>query len=223
MTEPAPVGRPDRLVVVVGTATEIGKTWVTAALARELTARGCNVAARKPAQSFEPGDDERGSTDAHALAAATGVEAVEVSPAHRWYAVPMAPPMAAAELGREPIRLAELITELSWPHPPPAFGFVETAGGVHSPLAEDGDAIELIARLQPDVVLLVADAGLGTVNAVRLSMGAIRSVAGGAPTPVFLNRFSPHTPLHQRNRAWLEARDGLAVLVDIVDLADAIE
>ena len=58
--------RPRRLIVVVGTATEIGKTWVASRLLRELRAEGFTVAARKPAQSFSPDDS---STDAHHLSA----------------------------------------------------------------------------------------------------------------------------------------------------------
>ena len=61
--------RPQRLVVVVGTGTEIGKTYVTARLLRDLRSRGIDVAARKPAQSFGPEDQ---FTDAHFLADASG-------------------------------------------------------------------------------------------------------------------------------------------------------
>ena len=49
--------RPERLVLVVGTGTEVGKTWVACRLARVLRRRGLIVAARKPAQSYDPGDD----------------------------------------------------------------------------------------------------------------------------------------------------------------------
>ena len=60
--------RPRTVAFVAGTATDIGKTWWTAALARELRAAGMHVAARKPVQSGEPG----ATTDAEVLAAATG-------------------------------------------------------------------------------------------------------------------------------------------------------
>ena len=49
--------RPHRLVVVVGTGTDVGKTWVAARLLIDLRAAGVTVAARKPAQSFDPDDD----------------------------------------------------------------------------------------------------------------------------------------------------------------------
>ncbi len=127
--------RPDRLVAVVGTGTEVGKTWVTCATLRLLRAQGVAVAARKPAQSYAPGDP---ATDAHLLGAASGEPAETVCPPHRWYDVAYAPPMAADVLGRPTFTVADLIAELSWP-PAVDIGFVETAGGVRSPIAADGD------------------------------------------------------------------------------------
>ncbi len=52
-------------------------------------------------------------------------------------------------------------------------GLVETAGGMRSPLAADGDCLAFCAALAPDVIVLVADAGLGTINAVRLTLDAL--------------------------------------------------
>src|SRR5690606_33502688 len=94
---------------------------------------------------------------------------LEVCPAHRSYTVAMAPPMAAEVLGLPAPTLDELLDELVWPQPPPDIGWVETVGGPRSPIAVDGDAVDLTERLDPDAVVLVADAGLGTVNAVTLS------------------------------------------------------
>src|SRR5207244_860761 len=161
--------RPDRVVVVAGTATEVGKTFVGAALLARLRATGMRVAARKPAQSFAPGDL---STDADVLAAATDDDPTAVCPRHRWYETPMAPPMAAESLGRPSFTVDDLVTEMEWPDAVDV-GLVETAGGVRSPIARDGDCASLAMALVPDLVVLVADAGLGTINAVRLSAGAL--------------------------------------------------
>ena len=51
------VARPRRVVAVVGTGTDIGKTWVSAHLLTGLRAADLSVSARKPAQSFDPDDD----------------------------------------------------------------------------------------------------------------------------------------------------------------------
>jgi dethiobiotin synthetase len=116
--------------------------------------------------------------------------------------------MAAEYLGRTAFTIAQLVDELNWPKDQVAVGLVESAGGVGSPQADDGDAVALRGALAPDVVLLVADAGLGTINAVRLSVGAL-----GRNITVVLNRFDDSSALHVRNRQWLEQRDGLRVVV----------
>ncbi len=206
-------GRPGRLVLVAGTGTEVGKTWVTAAVARLLRQDGLAVAARKLAQSFDPGDPED-TRDASVLAAATGEAPDVVCPPERSYEVAMAPPMAAAALGRPVPDLAELLATLSWP-PATEVGLVETAGGVRSPQAGDGDAADLAAALSPDLVVLVADAGLGTINLVRLSAAAL----AGRPLLVVLNRFSTAERLHAANLAWLTERDGFDVVTSAAEVA----
>ncbi len=197
-------------MAVVGTGTDIGKTWVTARLLRQLGEAGARVAARKPAQSFDPADDPSGY-DAAVLGAASGEEPETVCAPHRWYEAALAPPMAAAVLGRPGFTVADLVDELRWPGEPVDVGFLETAGGLRSPIAEDGDCLALIEAVAPDCVVLVADAGLGTINAVRLTADAL----GRLSVPVFvaLNRFDRGLDLHQRNLAWLRDRDRYHVFV----------
>jgi len=207
------------VVFVTGTGTEVGKTWWAAALARRLRAGGVRVAARKPVQSGPPG----APADADTLAAATGEPAATVCRPERSYPLAWAPPMAAAELGRPPFTLADLVAELEWPDARAGagggivgVGLIEGAGGPRSPIATDGDNVDLARLLAPDAVVLVADAGLGTINAVRLSVDALGAV--GAPVIVVLNRFDPTNPLHVHNRDHLAA-GGLDVVVDVDALA----
>ncbi len=209
--------RPDHLVVVAGTGTEVGKTWVSAHLAVLARRRGLGVNARKPAQSFDPGDDDAERTDAHVLGAATGEAPSAVCRRNRWYPIAMAPPMAAEALDRPPLLLDDLLDDLSW-SPAADLVLVETAGGVRSPLALDGDTIDLCHRLGPDQVVLVADAGLGTINSVRLSAAAL------APWPVvvMLNRYDPGVDLHRRNRAWLADRESLGCVTEVEELLDLV-
>jgi len=206
------------LIVCAGTATEVGKTWVGAATLRDLRARGRSVSARKPAQSFDPADDH--PLDADVLAEATGESGDDVCPVARTYAVPMAPPMAAAALGRPVPTLTELLDELWWPDPEPEVGWLETVGGPRSPIAADADAVELTSRLSPRKVVLVADAGLGTVNAVLLSVVPFREL--GHEPIVVLNRFDPNMDLHRRNAAWLQEH-GVGTLLSPTALAEVLE
>ena len=209
------------MVAVVGTGTDVGKTWVAARILRDLRAAGLRIAARKPAQSFEP-DDDPATFDAAVLGAATGEPPEQVCPPHRWYEVAMAPPMAAEELGRSSFTIQDLESELRWPSETIDVGLVETAGGLRSPLAVDGDCLSLCEAVAPDAVVLVADAGLGTINAVRLTLHALGPLA--SVTVVVLNRFDAGSDLHQRNLEWLRGRDRLRVLAlpggdaDLLDL-----
>jgi len=208
------MSRPDRLVFVTGTGTEVGKTWVAAATLARLRQHGVRVAARKPAQSFEPGT---GPSDAAVLAGATGEPADVVGGPHRSYAVALAPPMAADALGAPPFTVDDLAGEITWPDGV-GLGVVEGAGGVRSPLAADGDNVDLMHALAPDRVVLVADAGLGTINAVRLAAGAL----AGMRLHVVLNRFDHRDDLHRRNLAWLADTDGLDVVTGPDALADRL-
>jgi len=117
--------------------------------------------------------------------------------------------MAADALGRAPFLLADLVDELAWPGTAVDVGLVESAGGVRSPQTHDADGVAVARMLAPDLVLLVADAGLGTLNAVRLTLGAL---TGGAPVAVVLNRYHESDELHVRNRRWLTEQDGTPVV-----------
>jgi dethiobiotin synthetase len=201
--------RPERLVVVLGTTTGVGKTWVASTLLGRLRAGGTTVAARKPVQSHAPCDLE---TDARLLALATGEPTDTVCPPHRSYAIAMAPPIAAAFLGTAPPALEDLLAELEWPEEQVEVGVVETAGGPRSPLADGADSAALAAALDADLVVLVAHAGLGAINAVRLCAPTLPG-----PLVVFLNRFD-NSDVHDRNRRWLQA-DGYDVIVDVAEVA----
>lgn len=203
------------LVGVAGTATEIGKSWTAAALASELRQRGHRVSARKPVQSFDPSDTA--PTDAEVLAAATGEMPRDVCPGHRSLPVAMAPPMAADVLGRPRPQLGDLLAELRWPEAA-VVRLLETVGGVCSPLAAGAHSAAYLRAVGVDVVLLVADAGLGTIDAVRTALLAL----DGTDVTVHLNRFDEGDDLHRRNLAWLRDEDGLDPTVRVGALADRL-
>lgn len=188
--------RPQQLIFVTGTATEVGKTFVAAATLAALRKAGFPVSARKPLQSFLPG---AGPTDGEVLAAASGEAPNQVGAPEYSYELPLAPPMAAARLQRIIPTIAELTTHIDWPIDT-AVGLVEGVGGPRSPLASDGDSVDLIHALQPDRVVIVSDSGLGAINAVR---SAIDALGEYEPITVVLNRYDESDELHQENYRWL--------------------
>jgi len=64
----------------------------------------------------------------------------------------------------------------------------------------------------------VADAGLGTINAVRLCATPLARW----PLVVALNRYDERDELHRRNAQWLRTREGLDVVTDPEALASRL-
>ncbi len=163
-------------------------------------------------QSFGPCDAE---TDADVLAAATGEHADVVCPRHRWYAMAPASPLAAAFLGMAAPTLGKLVAEMERPAERIEGGAVETAGSPRSPVAPDGDSRALARAVEPDLIVLVAHAGLGAINEVRRARRSCPS-----PSWLFLNHFD-RGDVHDRNLRWLQGH-GVDVVVRIEELARRI-
>ncbi len=206
--------RPERLIVITGTSTEIGKTWVGASLAVELRRRGTTVAARKPVQSYDP--DELASTDAEILARATGESPEAVCRPSHSLPLPLAPPMAAAELRRPSPTFKAILASCAFERQV-EIGLVEGVGGLLSPIAENSDNLDLIEALNPSCTIVVTDARLGVIHNVRATSAAL----GSRSHIIFLNQFDGASRLHRLNRAWLRGQ-GFEVTTAIAELADAL-
>lgn len=151
-----------QFVVVTGTDTNVGKTFVARALARAFVAAGRKVVAIKP---FESGAGD-GETDASLLAAATGQ--AEPRTAIVSLRDPLAPAMAAdregvtLDLSAVKLRILELARGFD-------IALVEGAGGVLSPLTWESDITTLAHQLDA-AVLLVASDKLGTLSATHCAV-----------------------------------------------------
>lgn len=183
-----------RILVVSGTDTGIGKTWSAVALSRALAETGRSVSIRKPVESFDPSD---GPPDSRILAAALGGDPDEVCRPEWSYPLALAPPMAAASLHRPIPSTRRIVEDLDGARAD--ILLVEGVGGPRSPLAADGDTVDLARALGADDVIVVSDATLGTISRTLLCVEAFAPL----PCHVLLNRFKPEDPLHAMNRDWL--------------------
>ncbi|MFD8147538.1 dethiobiotin synthase [Streptomyces sp. NPDC059708] len=156
------------VIVVSGTGTEIGKTVVTSAIAAAALAAGRSVAVLKPAQTGV-GPDEPGDAAEAVRLAGPGVTALELAR----YPEPLAPDTAARRSGLAtlaPSRIAEAAAELAGSH---ELVLVEGAGGLLVRFDEEGHTLADTARLLAAPVLVVAPAGLGTLNSTALTAEAL--------------------------------------------------
>ncbi|MFH0517751.1 dethiobiotin synthase [Streptomyces sp. M41] len=156
------------VLVITGTGTEVGKTVTTAAIAAAAVGAGRSVAVLKAAQTgVRP--DERG--DAQEVARLAGdVATAELAR----YPEPLAPATAARRAGRAPVRpheIAEAAAKLAAEHD---LVLVEGAGGLLVRFDETGGTLADAAESMGAPVLLVASAGLGTLNTTELSARELR-------------------------------------------------
>ena len=166
--------KPLRGLFVTGTDTGVGKTYLAAAIVRDLRARGVRAGAYKPACSGSERGPDGGTrwADVDALAGALGPGAdVERVCPQRFHA-PLAPPVAAREEGRA-VDAGLLRAGARWWEGRAEALIVEGAGGLLSPLAESESVADLAAELGFPL-LVVARLGLGTINHTLLTVEAAR-------------------------------------------------
>ncbi|MFD7770622.1 dethiobiotin synthase [Streptomyces sp. NPDC059787] len=154
--------------VITGTGTEVGKTVVTAALAATALAAGRSVAVLKAAQT---GVRPEEAGDAEEVARLAG--AVTTAELAR-YPDPLAPATAARRAGRAPVHpheVAERAAKLATEHD---LVLVEGAGGLLVRFDAAGGTLADTAALLAAPVLVVASAGLGTLNVTELTARELR-------------------------------------------------
>jgi dethiobiotin synthetase len=149
-------------IFVTGTGTDVGKTFLSAALIRHWRAAGHAVAAFKPVVSgFDPAS--AATSDPSVLLAALDRPSVEIETISPWrFAAPLSPDMAAAREGRA--LDFEAIVEFSRRATASADRvLIEGVGGVMVPLDERHTVLDWMSALRLPL-LLVAGSYLGTIS-----------------------------------------------------------
>jgi len=189
---------------VTGTDTGVGKTQAAGALLALMVRAGHRPFAFKPYETgVEPGAEPEDA--AHLRACAGGWQALDSVCLHR-FVPPLAPGVAAERSPRPRAWQQTLATFRAFE----GAGVVEGAGGLLVPLDARHQVVDLAEALALPVVL-VARAGLGTLNHVGLSLEALRARKLRVAA-VVLSRSTPKgDPSEASNPRWLR-RLGVRVL-----------
>jgi dethiobiotin synthetase len=183
---------------VSGTDTGIGKTYVSCLLAGELRGLGLEVGVMKPAESGS-------NSDARKLKAASGSkEPLALINPYR-FKDPLAPGLAAEREGRS-VHLGRIVSCYRLLAKGKDGMLVEGAGGLLVPLSGPKLVADLASRLGLPL-LLVARAGLGTINHSLLSLAEARR-RGLKVAAVLLNGKSLRKDLSRQGNAAAIARYG---------------
>lgn len=161
---------------ITATGTEIGKTFITSALARQARARGISVAAFKPILSgFDPQNADE--TDAAILLKSLGQPLTQdnIDRIAPWrFRMPLTPAMAARAEHRA-VDFDELITfSRRALNGAEELALIEGVGGVMAPITEHHTVLEWIAALDIPA-LLITGSYLGTLSHTLTAIEAIKA------------------------------------------------
>lgn len=202
---------------ITGNDTEVGKTYVTAMIARACANAGIRVGVYKPAAS---GCRREGETlvcgDAVTLWEAAGRPGPISRVCPQMFAAPLAPHLAARREGKQ------LDSELLRDGARAWFGecdllLVEGAGGLMSPLGDE----DYVASLAEDFgypLLVVAANVLGTINLTLQTLIAAACFGDGLDVAgILFNNLEPDEddPSRAENRAELERCSAVPIVAEV--------
>jgi len=183
---------------ITATGTDIGKSFITAALIRSARRLGHSVAAFKPLVSgFDPND--WANSDPGVLLAAQGRPSTDLDRIAPFrFAAPLSPDMAASREGRS-VDVAGLIQfSRQALQGPEEIVLIEGVGGVMVPLDATQTVLDWIKALEIPS-LLVAGSYLGTISHTLTALRVM--AAAGCPVRAVIISESVESPVHPEETA----------------------
>lgn len=156
-------------ILITGTDTNVGKTWVACAIAEALRARGRRVGVMKPVETGVVDAPE----DAERLRRAAGDPAPLDDVCPYRFRAPLAPAVAAGLEGRA-VDLDRLVSLIARRRTSVDVLLVEGAGGLLVPIVGQATFLDLARRAGLPLVIVAANR-LGTVNHTALTARVARA------------------------------------------------
>lgn len=203
-----------RGVFVTGTDTDVGKTYVSSLLVRELRRNGSDAVGLKPVCSG-------GREDAEALWEAAGgtVDLDSINPF--FYELPLAP-LSAGRLSGHVLTLPELVGAVEPVLGAVDFTLVEGVGGWRAPMGEGFDQADWARALDLPVVV-VAENRLGALNHTLLTVNAILQTGLPCLGVILNHQQDEHGLAETTNRALLEELLPVPMLGAVLAGAEAVD
>ncbi|MEI0685236.1 dethiobiotin synthase [Brachyspira pilosicoli] len=204
-----------KAIFITATGTDIGKTYVSGLIAKHIKDKGLNIGYYKAALS---GSNDIKDSDAwyvkqQADLADSYDEMVSYTYKHAY-----SPHLAAQIEGNPPdIKIIKnAYKDISKKHD---YMIVEGSGGIICPIRYDNNQkifLEDIIKELNIPSLIIADAGLGTINSTVLTIEYMRS-KNLKINGVILNRFEMSNKMHEDNKKMIEEMTGVKIIGVVID------
>jgi len=211
-----------RGLFITGTDTEVGKTLIAGAIARSLRDAGRRVEVFKPvATGCRRGGAGLISRDAEFLAACAESRRTLADITPLRYKPALAPNVAARRSGRN-VDLDAIFQAYRRLDGAAEATIVEGVGGLLCPISDDFWVVHFAMMIHLPVVI-VARAGLGTINHTLLTLHAARS-AGLAVAGVVINRYridpAAKKALDERAEPYTHGDEDMAIYTNPAQIAE---
>ncbi|NLS86185.1 MAG: dethiobiotin synthase [Ruminococcaceae bacterium] len=211
--------RLNKKIFITGTGTDIGKTYVSGLIAKKLHEKGYDTAYFKAAMS---GNDRRedGSLipgDALHVKTVSGLEQPLEEMCPYVYETAVSPHLASRLEGNH-VKLnvvKKAFNEVSTQHD---YVIVEGSGGILCPLCFDEEKLWLedVVKALDLSCIIIADAGLGTINSVVLTVFYMRA-KNIKVNGIIFNRFHKGDVMKEDNLKMCEYMTGVKVVACVQD------
>lgn len=210
----------DKGIFITGTGTDVGKTYVSALFIKRLRRMGINAGYYKAALS---GAVSIAESDAGYVNRVAGIGQAEAELVSYVYKTAVSPHLAARIEGN-PVCMERIRQDFSNVSKRYEYIVMEGSGGIVCPIRYDGAVrlfLEDIVKELALETLVVADAGLGAINAAVLTVEYLRQK--GIPVlGILLNRYEGGM-MQEDNRKMIEEMTGVPVAGLVRRDADSLE
>lgn len=200
-------------IFITATGTDIGKTFVTALIVKKLRDAGYNAGYYKAALSgAEVTENGLIPGDAYYVNKIANINAKIDNLVSYTYKEAVSPHLASKIEGN-PVEMEKVISDFNKALLKYDYLTMEGSGGIVCPIRYDNKKImleDIIKELELST-LIIADAGLGTINSVVLTAEYLKS-RNISIKGIILNRYSKDSLLHEDNRNMIEILTEIPVL-----------
>lgn len=201
-------------IFIVGTGTDVGKTYITGLIIKKLKENGKNPGYYKAAMSGnirdKMGKVELG--DALTVKRISGISQDVEETCPYGYEIAVSPHLAG-KIENKPLEMEKVLKKFEEVCNKYDYITAEGSGGIFCPLRFDDQKIYLEDFIKAGDMdcILVADAGLGTINSVMLTVKYMESINIKIKGIIF-NRYEEGNFLHIDNKYMCETLTGIKVI-----------
>ena len=204
-------------IFITASGTDIGKTYISALIVKKMREAGFNCGYYKPVLSgVEISDGKLIKSDCnYVIETAKIPTSADDCVTYRWEEA-VSPHLAAQRAG-ERICINKILEDYQKASHKYDYLLVEGAGGITCPLILSDKEKYLLKDLIKELgtnILIAADAGLGTINSILLTVEYAKA-NGIKIEGIILNNYEPDNFMHQDNLKQVEYLTGIKVIATV--------